>query len=104
MLALGADMVMHSTTKFHGGHSDLLGGVLVIKDAEVAKQVSIVCVCCVVWVVLAELGLGLKRMKRRSSSSVRGVHLLAPRTSNHYGSGHGLARSVATAAKSTVGG
>ncbi|OOQ62088.1 trans-sulfuration enzyme family protein [Mucilaginibacter pedocola] len=34
-LALGADMIMHSTTKYFGGHSDLLGGALITakKDA-----------------------------------------------------------------------
>jgi len=32
-LALGADLVMHSTTKFLGGHSDVLGGVVVVRDA-----------------------------------------------------------------------
>ncbi len=32
-LALGADMVMHSTTKYLGGHSDVLGGVVVVRDA-----------------------------------------------------------------------
>ncbi|ADB18314.1 Cystathionine gamma-lyase [Pirellula staleyi DSM 6068] len=31
-LELGADIVMHSATKYIGGHSDLLGGVLVVKD------------------------------------------------------------------------
>jgi cystathionine gamma-synthase len=31
-LALGADLVMHSTTKYLGGHSDLLGGVLVTRE------------------------------------------------------------------------
>jgi len=31
-LALGADIVMHSTTKYLGGHSDLLGGALVMRD------------------------------------------------------------------------
>lgn len=31
-LALGADIVMHSTTKFLGGHSDVQGGALVFKD------------------------------------------------------------------------
>jgi cystathionine gamma-synthase len=30
--ALGADLVMHSTTKFFGGHSDVLGGVLVVRE------------------------------------------------------------------------
>jgi cystathionine gamma-synthase len=32
-LALGADIVMHSTTKYLGGHSDVLGGALVAGDA-----------------------------------------------------------------------
>lgn len=33
-LALGADVVMHSTTKYFGGHSDVLGGALVFKHAD----------------------------------------------------------------------
>jgi cystathionine gamma-synthase len=31
-LALGADLVMHSSTKYFGGHSDLMGGALITKD------------------------------------------------------------------------
>jgi len=34
-LALGADAVMHSTTKYLGGHSDLLGGALVLRARDV---------------------------------------------------------------------
>lgn len=34
----GADMVFHSATKFFGGHSDLLAGVLVTKDINVKNQ------------------------------------------------------------------
>jgi cystathionine gamma-lyase len=37
-LELGADVVMHSATKYLGGHSDLLGGALVAKDPEVLKR------------------------------------------------------------------
>jgi cystathionine gamma-synthase len=33
-LALGADIVMHATTKYVGGHSDVLGGCLVLGEAE----------------------------------------------------------------------
>ena len=33
-LELGADIVMHSATKYIGGHSDVLGGALVVKDRE----------------------------------------------------------------------
>ena len=35
----GADMVMHSGTKYFGGHSDLLCGVLVVKTMEKWKEV-----------------------------------------------------------------
>ncbi len=33
-LALGADIVLHSTTKYFGGHSDVLGGALAFKRAD----------------------------------------------------------------------
>ncbi len=39
-LALGADVVLHSTTKYLGGHSDVIGGALVTDDAEVDQQVA----------------------------------------------------------------
>jgi len=31
---LGADLVMHSTTKYLGGHSDVLGGIVVVREAS----------------------------------------------------------------------
>lgn len=37
-LALGCDLVVHSSTKYLGGHSDVVGGVLVGNDAELHKQ------------------------------------------------------------------
>ena len=37
-LDLGADIVMHSATKYLGGHSDLLGGALVVRNAELGKK------------------------------------------------------------------
>jgi cystathionine beta-lyase/cystathionine gamma-synthase len=37
-LALGADVVMHSATKYLGGHSDLVAGVLVMNDADLYEQ------------------------------------------------------------------
>jgi cystathionine beta-lyase/cystathionine gamma-synthase len=36
----GADIVVHSTTKYLGGHSDVVGGAVVVKDAEVGEQLS----------------------------------------------------------------
>ena len=39
-LALGADVVVHSTTKYLGGHSDVVGGALVLGDDELAERVA----------------------------------------------------------------
>jgi cystathionine gamma-synthase len=37
-LALGADVVLHSTTKYIGGHSDVVGGALITSDDVLAEQ------------------------------------------------------------------
>jgi cystathionine beta-lyase/cystathionine gamma-synthase len=37
-LDLGADIVMHSATKYLGGHSDLMAGALVVKEAELLEK------------------------------------------------------------------
>ena len=39
-LTLGADAVMHSTTKYLGGHSDVIGGALVVRDGALAEQLA----------------------------------------------------------------
>jgi cystathionine gamma-synthase len=39
-LTLGADVVVHSTTKYCGGHSDVVGGALIVRDLEVAERVE----------------------------------------------------------------
>ncbi len=39
-LALGADVVVHSTTKYLGGHSDVVGGALVCSDPELAEGLT----------------------------------------------------------------
>jgi len=36
-LGLGADIVMHSTTKYLGGHSDVIGGALIVQDDALAE-------------------------------------------------------------------
>ncbi len=41
-LELGADAVVHSTTKYLGGHSDAIGGAAVVRDAEWHEQVRFV--------------------------------------------------------------
>ncbi len=39
-LMLGADVVVHSTTKYCGGHSDVIGGALVVKDPELGDKLA----------------------------------------------------------------
>ena len=39
-LLLGADVVVHSTTKYLGGHSDVIGGGLVVSDGELGEQLA----------------------------------------------------------------
>ncbi|PWE09138.1 cystathionine gamma-synthase [Streptomyces sp. BSE7F] len=39
-LALGADVVVHSLTKYMGGHSDVIGGALVTADAELGEELA----------------------------------------------------------------
>lgn len=40
-LDMGIDIVMHTMTKYIGGHSDLIGGVLISKDEELMKKIMI---------------------------------------------------------------
>jgi cystathionine gamma-synthase len=39
-LILGADVVVHSTTKYLGGHSDVVGGALVVRDAGLGERLA----------------------------------------------------------------
>ena len=39
-LSLGADVVVHSTTKYLGGHSDVVGGFVATSDVEVAERIA----------------------------------------------------------------
>ena len=39
-LSLGADVVVHSATKYIGGHSDMVGGVIVAQDQDLAEKIA----------------------------------------------------------------
>src|SRR5581483_1437870 len=39
-IGFGADVVMHSTTKYLGGHSDVVGGALVVRDEAMGEQIA----------------------------------------------------------------
>lgn len=41
-LELGADLVVHSTTKYLGGHSDVIGGAIAVKEAELYRRLAFI--------------------------------------------------------------
>src|SRR5256886_8300146 len=41
-LGLGTDVVVHSSTKYLGGHSDVVGGIVALGDAELAERIAFV--------------------------------------------------------------
>ncbi len=79
-IALGADMVMHSTTKFLNGHSDGLGGVLVCTTQEQADQLFFV-----------QKSQGAIMSPFESWLILRGVKTLAVRMEKHNENGMAVA-------------
>lgn len=71
-LALGADIVVHSTTKYINGHSDVVGGAVIAKDAAVVERLTWWANC-----------LGLTGAPFDSYLTLRGLRTLAPRIRAH---------------------
>ena len=82
-LTLGADVVLHSTTKYVGGHSDVVGGALVVRDLEVAQAVEFhqnamgaVAGPFDAWLTLRGIRTLALRMERHSDNAERVVEFL----------------------------
>ncbi|HET7532530.1 MAG TPA: cystathionine gamma-synthase [Nocardioidaceae bacterium] len=82
-LTLGADVVVHSTTKYCGGHSDVVGGALVVKDHEIAdglafhqNSIGAVAGPFDAWLVLRGLKTLGVRMDRHCDNAERVVEFL----------------------------
>ena len=71
-LALGADIVVHSTTKYINGHSDVVGGAVIAAKPEVAEQLAWWANC-----------LGLTGSAFDSYLTLRGLRTLHVRLSEH---------------------
>jgi cystathionine gamma-synthase len=83
-LALGADVVLHSTTKYIGGHSDVVGGALVTSDDALAEQLRFIqnAVGSVpgpfdAWLTLRGVKTLAVRMERHSDNAERVAAFLA---------------------------
>ena len=82
-LTLGADVVVHSTTKYLGGHSDVVGGALVTRDAELGERLAYnhnamgaVASPFDSWLVLRSLKTLGVRMDRHSANAARVAEFL----------------------------
>lgn len=71
-LTLGADIVLHSTTKYLNGHSDVVGGVVITKTAELGEELAWWANC-----------IGITGSAFDSYMTLRGVRTLVPRMKQH---------------------
>ncbi|TWX40163.1 cystathionine gamma-synthase [Frigoribacterium sp. ACAM 257] len=82
-LALGADVVVHSTTKYIGGHSDVVGGAVVVRDDELAEKIGFV-----------QFGAGAVSAPMEAWLTVRGIKTLAVRVERHSSNALAIAREL----------
>lgn len=82
-LALGADVVTHSTTKYLGGHSDVLGGAVVLNDDELAEKVRFL-----------QFAVGPVSGPMDAWLTVRGIKTLAVRVERHSANALTIAQAL----------
>ncbi|MFZ2963842.1 MAG: cystathionine gamma-synthase, partial [Rhodoglobus sp.] len=83
-LSLGADVVVHSTTKYLGGHSDVLGGALVLDDPELIEKVGFL-----------QFGVGAVSGPMDAWLTVRGIKTLGVRMDRHSSNAQAIAERLA---------
>ena len=83
-LDLGADIVLHSATKYLGGHSDLVAGLVVVKDAVLAERLAFI-----------QNSTGGVLAPFDSFLLIRGVRTLAVRMDRHTENAEKIARHLA---------
>jgi cystathionine gamma-synthase len=82
-LSFGADVVTHSTTKYLGGHSDVLGGAVVLNDDELAEKLGFL-----------QFAIGPVSGPMDAWLTVRGIKTLAVRMDRHSANAQEIAESL----------
>jgi cystathionine gamma-synthase len=82
-LELGADVVVHSTTKYLGGHSDVVGGAVVTSDDALAEKVGFL-----------QFGAGAVSAPMEAWLTTRGIKTLAVRVAQHSANGQKIAEAL----------
>jgi cystathionine gamma-synthase len=90
-IAFGADIVVHSTTKYLNGHSDVVGGAVVAANAAVHEQLDWWANC-----------LGLTGAPFDSYLTLRGIRTLFPRLALHEENAQAIAQALAAHAAVSV--
>jgi cystathionine gamma-synthase len=113
-IPLGADFVVHSTTKYLNGHSDIVGGAVIAAGAEHAQELAWWANCCGVtgspfdaWLTLRGMRTLAVRLARQQDSAMAIASRLAQHPSVkavHYpGLAHDPGHSIARAQQSGFG-
>jgi cystathionine gamma-synthase len=84
-LALGADVVVHSTTKYLGGHSDVLGGAVIFADDRFVEQVK-----------FQQFAVGAVSAPLDGWLTTRGIKTLAVRMRQHSANAQAIAEWAAS--------
>ena len=88
-LSLGADVVVHSTTKYLGGHSDVLGGAVVVKnDTQVGGE------SLADKVAFLQFGVGAVSGPMDAWLTIRGIKTLAVRMDRHSSNAQTIAEKL----------
>lgn len=82
-LSLGADVVVYSTTKYLGGHSDVVGGAVVLADEQLAEQVQFL-----------QFGAGAISSPFDAFLTTRGIKTLAVRMERHSANAQAVAEAL----------
>lgn len=85
-LSLGADVVVYSTTKYLGGHSDVVGGAVVLADEELAAKVQFL-----------QFGAGAISSPFDAYLTTRGIKTLAVRMERHSRNAQAVAEALVVA-------
>ncbi len=82
-LLLGADVVVHSTTKYLGGHSDVVGGAIVLDDDELIEKVGFL-----------QFGVGAISSPVDAWLTMRGIKTLGVRMDRHSSNAQAIAERL----------
>ncbi|HEY5320811.1 MAG TPA: cystathionine gamma-synthase [Galbitalea sp.] len=82
-LSLGVDVVVHSTTKYLGGHSDVLGGAVILRDQELSNKVG-----------FEQFAAGAVSGPLDAWLTIRGIKTLAVRMDRHSANAQAIAERL----------